>query len=437
MKRFVVIAALACAAAYAGAQTTTVNLSPFTPDACEAAKAKLGDGTLKCAATFTSAPVVSTISLSGLPDGMTTVTNASISSSASPAAQIWCRLDSYAPIICPQPFVLGASGNAPLSAGVHRVDYYASATAPDAAKPTKSYSWVVTATTPPPSTPPASALPSTGAAPLAYAYSPSYAIEAPSDSEPTPSYPAKGYGNGGTTLANSAYATITRGGVVRFGKTTDGGAVVLRHEIRSGDPLRNSGNRSELSYDGVKIVHGVDNWFAFAIKLDADWVQSKSGGNGDRNSLWQVHQDSSVSSGSNPFGLQWRGTTAGAELVWTQTLNGTQVSSWAIEAAAPGQWMKWIVHYRSGPDASYSPLLEIWRATGSGAFTKIKPLISPNTPWGEPQKGTTDWTKIGIYKWTYTVYGSVPKRGMYSSGLYTGKGANLYDNAQAALAAFN
>ena len=135
-------------ALYAGAGTGKAIASGATLDEC--AKAAKAAGTYTIKTPLTVAPDAVSIALTGLPDATTTARTASISYAASPASPVWCRLDSYAPIACPQPFVLGAT---PLAIGAHRVDFYAGATVPaDLSKPTKSYSWVITA--PPVVTPP-------------------------------------------------------------------------------------------------------------------------------------------------------------------------------------------------------------------------------------------------------------------------------------------
>lgn len=263
----------------------------------------------------------------------------------------------------------------------------------------------------------------------------SFSIEAPDDSD-TNDYSAKGYS---TTITNlNQYATITRGGVARFGPVADpsgSGKTLIRHEIRSGDPLRHSGNRSELSYDKAQIANGIDYWFAFAIKLDSVWVQANSGGNGDRQSLMQVHD---VGSGTNPMGFAWEGTNAGTygngEIVVRQALRGVDMNPIFRISAKAGSWMRVILHYRSGPSSSFAPKMEMWTAFDSGSYIKATALASDTSPWGEDQTSASGWPKIGIYKWTTGSYGAIPNRGMYSTGLFFGQGTNLYNEAAASLA---
>jgi hypothetical protein len=85
------------------------------------------------------------VTLSNLPSAHTQSTSASIAYEAS-SGSVYCRLDSYLPIACPNPFVLGAATGQALNAGTHTVDYYVdTGSGIDLTKPTASYSWVVEA----------------------------------------------------------------------------------------------------------------------------------------------------------------------------------------------------------------------------------------------------------------------------------------------------
>lgn len=290
----------------------------------------------------------------------------------------------------------------------------------------------------PPVTPPVDPTPpSVTALPSAFKAGAAYALEAPGDADRT-SYNAKPQSNG--NAVTSSYAgvpTVTRGGVVRLGPASSGALAMLRHEVRAGDPLRNGGNRAELSYDAMQIQHGVDYWMAFAIKLDADWSAANSGGSGDRQSLAQTHQQNSEASLTNggPWGVQWVGS-AGREIqVFTLGPSNSPVTRF-VAAAAPGQWQRYLVHYRSGVTSSQAPVLEMWLATGSADYVKLSDL-APGSLYGDPaQKETRDWAKVGIYKWTSNSYGSTVKRGMYSSGLFFGQGVDLRAQAAASIAGY-
>ena len=81
------------------------------------------DQTALSARTTATATTKPTIVLGNLPTNPTTSTSASITYTAS-SGTVYCRLDSYLPIACPKPFVLGATTASALSIGSHTVDYY-------------------------------------------------------------------------------------------------------------------------------------------------------------------------------------------------------------------------------------------------------------------------------------------------------------------------
>lgn len=274
------------------------------------------------------------------------------------------------------------------------------------------------------------------ALPSAFQAGPNYALEAPNDAN-TNNYSAKGYSNGLSIPPLSGVAAITRSGITRLGPATVDGQSVIRHEVRSGDPTRNSGNRAELSYDSMQLQHGVDYWMAFAIKLDSDWTAANSGGSGDQQSLMQVHQQTSETTLTNggPFGIKWRGNSGSEIEIFSLGPNNSPVTRFVTSSTA-NVWMKFIIHYRSGVNSGQAPNLEIWKAVNGSAYTKLTDL-SPGALFGDPaQSITRDWAKIGIYKWTTGTYGSTTKRGMYSSGLFYAAGVDKYSEAAAAIASF-
>ncbi len=264
----------------------------------------------------------------------------------------------------------------------------------------------------------------------------SFGIVAPNDSD-TDNYSEKNYS---AVTSLSQYPTITRGGVVKFGPVADpggSGKVVLRHDVTSGDPLYHNGNRAELTYDGTLIGNGIDYWIAFAYELAPNWVQSSAGGNNDQQVLMQIHD---LGAASPPFAILWTGGSPGTygdgQIVVGQALQGSDLPSIFRLSARSGVWNRIILHYRSGPDATFSPTLEMWSAGPGEPFVQASPLISATSPFGETQSSPSAWPRIGIYKWTYTAYGSIGDRAMYSSGLYFAEGVNLYAEAVNALSGY-
>ena len=86
-----------------------------------------------------------TVQLSNLPAEKTTTATAAIAyrlNAPSRSVTVSCRLDSYTPIVCPNPFVLGQQAG--LKPGVHTVDYFVdTGSGVNIAQPDASYSWTV------------------------------------------------------------------------------------------------------------------------------------------------------------------------------------------------------------------------------------------------------------------------------------------------------
>lgn len=251
----------------------------------------------------------------------------------------------------------------------------------------------------------------------------------------------------------SQLPTITcdaNGGGVRFGPTVLNGVPCILHSIRENDAVRWDGNRSGLMYDGYRISHGEDHWFAFAFKFGPEWTAANGGGHGDRQSIFDVHQDAATAGHVGPFGLAWYGdspggTWTGRELWWVVSTYDDGTSAYLYnEQATPGQWMRVIIHYRSG-SAVQGPLLDTWVANGAGDFRQLPKCIDPytGTAWtttpafGDPLTNTLpqyDWMKLEVYKWTRGAYGSATNRNLWTSEVFAARGLDRYDEAVQALA---
>ena len=262
--------------------------------------------------------------------------------------------------------------------------------------------------------------------------------EAPSDSDST------GYGTKNLASQDppplTRISTITRGGVARLSAaSTVDGLAAITHRVVSGDPLRNGGNRSEISYDNYNFANGEDIWFAQAIKFGTDCALGTSG---DMWLIQQTHQEATTSGQGNPFGLTYVGANTGSYLQglnWIVNNAGNDVKLYNT-AIVINQWMRLVTHYRSG-NSGNNPILEAWVAYGTGSYTKLSVLSgqSANQPFGDPLStpgSNNDWPKSGTYKYTTGAYGVNNSRTTYSSGLFAGKGTNLLANAQAALASY-
>jgi len=382
------------------------------------------------------------IVLTNLPEKTTLSSAASIGfalTGVTTNAKVYCRLDDYEPIACPNPFVLGATAAQALQRGTHVVEFFVDAGAGiDRSQPAVSYGWTVEAAAAAPTTAGPSA-PAPASTALPFASAAGARIEAPGDADVT------GYGtkplvvNGGSVLPLTNAQTVVRSGVTRFGPETLGGRSVIRHHIRQGDPLRNSGARAELSYGDFRFANGEDIWFASAFMFASDCDPATSGGASDRMLIQQTHQDA-TSVMANPFSLTYVGGGASQGLNWVVAYEGNDRELYRTPIQL-NQWIRTITHYRSGFAASgHAPVMEVWVAYGSGGYAKLTPVsgASATQQFGETLStpgSNNDWPKIGLYKWTTGSWGASPSRTVYSSGLYAKKGANLLNEAAAALSA--
>lgn len=293
------------------------------------------------------------------------------------------------------------------------------------------------------------------ALPPLYEHVSEWAIDAPDDSDQaafiasgkllgssngTMGYKAKSFSEPLRSLKD--LPSILNSGTPRFRPVVVDGVTVIEHTIQEGDALRWQGNRSGLVYD-FPIYHGHDYWFAWAFKLGTEWQTAKSGGHNDRTSLLDTHQEEA--SIGNPSGLNWWGDSPpGHELWWyVERYDGSGAAFLYNAAAAPGQWQRVILHYRSGTEAQ-KPVYDVWLATGSGDYQKLEKIVDPYTrqvwtttpAFGDSLTNTlpqADYIKLEVYKWTTAYYGNIPKRTMWSSGIFGSEGIDLYKNAVKAL----
>ncbi len=376
---------------------------------------------------------------------------------------MYCRLDAYNPILCPNPFILGVSSS--LTVGPHRVDYFVSSNgvAPtDLSMPDATYSWLVVLGDAGSGGGGGGGGGSATALPPAWEGATHWGIDAPDDDDQA-AWVASGYTAGGSngtsgykekgsstvltsvsdlpTIANSA-----NGGGTRFGPEVVDGLPAIHHAIRQGDALRYQGNRSGIVYDSYAIKHGTDHWFAWAFKLGTEWQVADGSGHQDRVSLFDTHQD--VATMGNPSGVNWWGDSpAGHELWWyVEKMDKSGPAYLYNAAAAPGQWQRCIIHYRAGSDAD-GPVFDVWFATGAAPLTKLPRAVDPHTgtvwattpAFGDPvnyDNGQVDYVKLEMYKWTTGAYGNMPHRHYWTSGLFAGPGVDRLDEAVAALAPY-
>lgn len=396
---------LLCGALLASASfaQTTYNLSPFNSLAdCAQAAVKVG-GDLKCDTVFTTKPVTPAVELSGLPSESTTARTAAISFAATPAGTIWCRLDTYAPIICPKPFVLGAS--TPLKLGAHKVDYFAgSSVAADTSKPVKSFSWTIVEQPPVVTPPPAAALAQIAGA--------------------------------GTQILSSGASISTAANGITSTRITKSGALIV------------GGVRAERAWTGQQLVPGRDYWMAFSVRIPtgSEGVPRASGKDDDM-LVFQTHTPAQGAT-TPDISLCFRGQDT--SMRWEVAYNTKPSNTWKYVGGtnpdtekvltfgkepmpAAGTWTRFIVHYRPGYTTAHQPRTRVWRALQGGDFALAFDTTGFNT---YNSLSGPSYPRIGPYKWKDSDWTTASALTFDFSPLYFGEGADLLTQAKSALSAF-
>jgi len=251
--------------------------------------------------------------------------------------------------------------------------------------------------------------------------------------------------------------TITgTGGAIRLNRVVDpggSGKLVYTHRILRVDWQKDviTTRAEKLWIDvyplpGYYMFPGTDYWMAFAVRPISGEYPTSNGGQSDNDMLvFQTHSESTGATqpdialfhdiGRNQAYIQ-RSWSAAAQATTPQ---GTS-NDWVGAYPTLDVWASYIIHYRPGFTTAHAPAFEVWRrATTGGAYTKIITKTA-NTDfntynWVTPGSGGTTYPRIGIYKWSGTNWTSgVTNIAAYMSTLYWGQGANLYSEAEAALA---
>lgn len=229
-------------------------------------------------------------------------------------------------------------------------------------------------------------------------------------------------------------------GVVRTERLVDfegtSSVVYLRRTVL-GDPELFGGHRAEFSwYRAAPFMRpGEDHWFAFALR-PLEWHDDDDDG-ADRQIFFQIHQinDADDTADGPTFEMSTNGLDNSLEMGkvtgTTSVEVGSSIYSGGQDSRPPtGEWTRFIVHLRLGYDASFAPVIQVWRNE-----TSIYDVSGDAALIGAPN-AEPDYPKIGIYKWRELDYDTPDRRSGYWSELHHGEGADLYDRAVAALAAF-
>ncbi len=376
-----------------------------------------------------------------------------------------CRLDSYTPIECPNPFVLGQPAG--LSPGVHTVDYYVDVgSGIDLAKPAASYSWTIAATTTAATTTAATttaatttAATTTAATTTAATTTAATTTAATTTATTTTAatstatvtalaslpYPVPtAIAGAGSPKYNANDTVVGADGITRLAPAADpggSGRQVYLHRIVRADASTNSTVRSEKLWidSNQYLFPGNDYWFAFAVRPKSDEYPVSTSSTDNNMLIWQVHSESTGAT-QNDLGLYhdiglnraffnraWGSSTQAT------TTDGTS-KDWIGPYPKMDVWTKYIVHFRPGYLASHSPRTEVWQAVGTGPYTKIVSAVA-DTDFNTYNWNTGSYPRIGMYKWSGTTWSTTaPTIAAYFTTLYMAKGADKYNEAVAALA---
>jgi len=190
---------------------------------------------------------------------------------------------------------------------------------------------------------------------------------------------------------------------------------------------------------GKYLKPGGEYWLAFAFRPKAgEWPTQQAGLTDDGFLVFQTHSESNGDT-QPPIALdmdtgtgvmRWRTSWGTGPQATTQT--GVTIHN--KQPLPPVDvWRKYVVHIKPGWLASQEPLTEVWESIGSGPFVKLFSSTAPN----DYNWDTGTYPRVGIYKWAGTNWpATTPSIACYLSTLYMGQGANLFEAAAAAVAAF-
>lgn len=377
-----------------------------------------------------------TLKLFNLPSEKTSATSASITyeldaPAVSSNTVVACRLNTYTPIVCPNPFRLGQRSELP--AGVHTVQYYVdTGNGVNPAKPDASYSWTIEV-----------AASSTGGTSSSQTATVTTPVAGALPAAPTPVPTAVS----GSSAQWDGRTAIVVNGVQMMAPVADpsgSGRTVNLHRITQGGASISGGVRSEQLWIGKAaqaLTPGKDIWMSFAVQRKADETFGSSTGD-DAHLVFQTHTPQPgdtqpdialVASGqSGTMGWHVAYNTSGT--VDGQGWMSTEGKSWVHKEAlpAPGVWYRYVVHYRPGYVSSHSPLLEVWRAKPGGAYEKIVNHTGFNTYNTSATGAGASYPRIGLYKYSGSVW-TTSSVAWYLTPLYFGTGADLLEAGKAAL----
>lgn len=228
--------------------------------------------------------------------------------------------------------------------------------------------------------------------------------------------------------------------------TTDpvAGSKVDLRRIKRDDPLVWGGVRCESLFSTVALKPGSDYWWAFAVNMKPDEAIVPNTAD-DAMLVMQTHTPA-MGATQPDVALFWRGQDK--SMFWRIAWNTNPSNTWQYVGGpnpdtqgtwkaplqpmpAAGVWTRFVVHYRPGFTTAHNPLVEIWSAGPGADYAKLVNYTGFNT---YNSLSGPSYPRIGPYKWTSSAW-NTNSLAFYTSPLYFGEGANLYDAAKASLAA--
>jgi hypothetical protein len=249
----------------------------------------------------------------------------------------------------------------------------------------------------------------------------------------------------GTTFTDSGTGTTQ---VTDVADPNGSGVQVVQTRVKAAYPDLSGTNakRAEFAVYGpgdatsVPLTPAHDYWIAFAVMRKSGETFTSAATANDDHLIFQTHTpaggdaqpDISVNMAHTANGHidNWRIKVSYQTAVVVNGSAAPEASTEIYAEAAPaaGQWMKVIIHYRPGYTSAHNPLVDVWVSKNHEAYRNVRTWTGFNT-YNYTQ---ASYPRIGIYKWT-TFYNDPIT--YYQTKLFCQEGANLYNEAVAALAA--
>lgn len=223
------------------------------------------------------------------------------------------------------------------------------------------------------------------------------------------------------------------------------GRIVNLHRIVKGGASIVGGVRSEqlwIDKPEQALTPGKDIWMAFAVQRKADETFDASAIYDDH-LVFQTHTpqagntqpDIALFASGQRGMLGWRVAYNTSGSVDAKGWMGTEGNPWVHKEPLPppGQWYRYVVHYRPGYTDAHKPRLRVWRATPRKPYEQIVDHDGYNTYNTSKTGAGASYPRIGLYKWSSSLW-TTDSVAWYLTPLYFGTGPDLLEAGKAALA---